>query len=109
MTERKFFPAASVWHLMPKLMEADRPVGWLTVEDLAVIAAKAFGDPDRVIGREVMLASDVQSIEWVPGHLARGDGPAAPAIPDASLAVRAVRGARRDDHMAMAGRERGRL
>lgn len=63
MTERKFFPAASVWHLMPKLMEADRPVGWLTVEDLAVIVAKAFGDPDRFIGREVMLASDVQSID----------------------------------------------
>jgi hypothetical protein len=38
-------------------------VGWLTVEDLAVIVAKAFGDPDRFIGREVMLASDVQSID----------------------------------------------
>jgi uncharacterized protein YbjT (DUF2867 family) len=48
MTERKFFPAASVWHLMPKLMGADRPVGWLTVEDLAVIVATAFGDPDRI-------------------------------------------------------------
>jgi uncharacterized protein YbjT (DUF2867 family) len=63
MTEPKFFPPASVWHLMPKLMGAARPVGWLTVEDLAVIAAKAFGDPDRFIGREVMLTSDVQSID----------------------------------------------
>jgi uncharacterized protein YbjT (DUF2867 family) len=27
MTESKFFPPASVWHLMPKLMGADRPVG----------------------------------------------------------------------------------
>jgi len=63
MTEPKFFPAASVWHLMPKLMGPDRPLGWLTVEDLAVIVAKAFGDPDRFIGREVMLASDVQTID----------------------------------------------
>src|SRR5919109_1209437 len=63
MTEPKFFPPASVWHLMPKLMGPDRPVGWLTVEDLAAIAAKAFSDPDRFIGREVMLASDVQSID----------------------------------------------
>jgi uncharacterized protein YbjT (DUF2867 family) len=63
MTERKFYPPASVWHLMPKLMGPDRPVGWLTVEDLAVIVAKAFGDPDRLIGREVILASDVQSID----------------------------------------------
>lgn len=48
---------------MPKLMGSARPVGWLTVEDLAVIAAKAFGDPDRFIGREVMLTSDAQSID----------------------------------------------
>jgi uncharacterized protein YbjT (DUF2867 family) len=58
MTEPKFFPPASVWHLMPKLMGPDRPLGWLTVKDLAAIAAKAFGDPDRFTGREVMLASD---------------------------------------------------
>ena len=63
MTERKFFPPASVWHLMPRLMGPDRPVGWLTVEDLAAIAAKAFGDPERFIGRDLPLASDVQSIE----------------------------------------------
>jgi hypothetical protein len=71
MTEPKFFPPASVWYLMPKLMGSARPVGWLTVEDLAVIAA--------------------------------------PTVPDAPLAVRAVRGYRRDDHVAMAGHERGRL
>jgi hypothetical protein len=60
MTEPKFFPPASVWHLMARIMGSARLVGWLTVEDLAVIAAKAFGDPDSFIGREVMLASDVQ-------------------------------------------------
>jgi uncharacterized protein YbjT (DUF2867 family) len=63
MTEPKFFPPASVWHLMPKLMGPARPVGWLAVEDLAVIVAKAFGDPDRFVGREVVLASDVRSID----------------------------------------------
>jgi hypothetical protein len=83
MTEPKFFPAASTWHLMPKLMGSARPVGWLTVGNLAVIVATAFGDPDRFIGREVMLASDVQLHRCVPGHLAPGDGSAAPAIPDA--------------------------
>jgi len=63
MTERKFFPPASVWHLMPKLMGPDRPVGWLTVEDLAAIAAKAFGEPAHFIGRDLPLTSDVQSID----------------------------------------------
>jgi uncharacterized protein YbjT (DUF2867 family) len=63
MTEPKFFPPASTWHLMPRLMGPTRPVGWLTVEDLAAIVAKAFRDPERFIGRELMLASDVKSIE----------------------------------------------
>ncbi len=63
MTERKFFPPASVWHLMPKLMGPGRPVGWLAVEDLAAITAKAFGDPARFIGADLPLTSDVQSID----------------------------------------------
>jgi uncharacterized protein YbjT (DUF2867 family) len=63
MTERKFFPPASVWQLMPKLMGSARPVGWLTVEDLAAITAKAFGDPARFIGADLPLTSDVQSID----------------------------------------------
>jgi hypothetical protein len=66
---------------MPKLMGSARPVGWLTVEDLAVIIAKAFGDPDRFVGREGRLASDVQSIDACRGHLARGDGPVARRFP----------------------------
>ena len=63
MTERKLYPAASVWHLMPKLMGQSRPVGWLSVEDLAVIAEKAFADRDAFVGRDIALVSDVQSIE----------------------------------------------
>ena len=63
MTERKFYPTASVWHVMPKLMGQSRPVGWLSVEDVAVIAEKAFADPNAFVGRDLALASDVQSIE----------------------------------------------
>ena len=62
MTEKKFYPPASVWHLMPKLMGEDRPMGWIAVDDLAVIAERAFRDPDTFAGRELTLASDVQSI-----------------------------------------------
>jgi uncharacterized protein YbjT (DUF2867 family) len=63
MTEPKFFPPASVWHVMPKLMGSARPMGWLAIEDLAAITAKAFAEPDRFIGRDVMLAGDVRSID----------------------------------------------
>jgi uncharacterized protein YbjT (DUF2867 family) len=109
MTDPKFFPPASVWHLMPKLMGSAQPVGWLTVEDLAVIVAKAFGDPDSLIGREVILASDVQSIDACRAIWREVTGRPPRAVPDAPLAVRAICWQRRDDHVAMAWRERGRL
>ncbi len=63
MTEKRFYPAASVWHVMPKLMGATRPVGWLSVDDLGVIAAKVFDDLDTYAGRDIPLTSDVQSID----------------------------------------------
>jgi uncharacterized protein YbjT (DUF2867 family) len=65
MTEPKFYPAASVWHIMPKLMGERRPVVWLAVDDLAAIAAKAIAEPGRFLGRDIPLASDVRSIAEV--------------------------------------------
>jgi uncharacterized protein YbjT (DUF2867 family) len=65
MTESKFYPAASVWHVMPKLMGERRPVVWLAVDDLAAIAAKAIAEPERFLGRDIPLASDVRSIAEV--------------------------------------------
>jgi uncharacterized protein YbjT (DUF2867 family) len=63
MTEKRFYPAASVWHVMPKIMGENRPVGWLTVEDLAVIAEKAFADPVTFVGADLSLAGDVLSVQ----------------------------------------------
>jgi uncharacterized protein YbjT (DUF2867 family) len=62
MTDRDFFPPVSTWSLMPRLMGADRPVGWVCVDDLGAIAARAFAEPGRFVDAEVDLASDVQSI-----------------------------------------------
>jgi len=62
MTEKKFFPAVGTWQLMPKLMGASRHLPWICVDDLGVIAAHAFASPERFVGKEVTLASDVQSL-----------------------------------------------
>jgi uncharacterized protein YbjT (DUF2867 family) len=62
MTDRGFFPAVSTWSLMPKLMGQDRPVGWICVDDLGAIAARAFAEPDRFIGADLSLVADVQPI-----------------------------------------------
>ena len=63
MSDKAFYPAVSTWHLMPKLMGATRPLGWISTDDLGIIAAKAFSAPERFIGQEINLASDVKSIE----------------------------------------------
>lgn len=61
MTDPKYYPQASTWHLMPKLMGASRKVGWLSAGDLGEIAAKAFADPDQYIGKRLSLVSDAKS------------------------------------------------
>src|SRR5688572_15125266 len=73
MTDKGFYPPVSTWSLMPKLMGQDRPVGWICVDDLGAIAARAFAEPDRFVGAELSLTSDVQSIAqcrqmWIDLH-----------------------------------------
>jgi uncharacterized protein YbjT (DUF2867 family) len=63
MTEKKFFPAVSTWHVMPKLMGSSRKVGWLCVDDIGFIVTKAFAGPDQFIGKELQLTSDARSID----------------------------------------------
>ena len=63
MTDKAFFPAVSTWHVMPALMGPSQKVVWLNTDDLGAIAANVFADPDRFVGQDLNLASDVQSID----------------------------------------------
>lgn len=63
MTHKKFFPGAAAWRVMPTVMGWARELPWLCVDDLGMIAAKAFADPQTFVGKELTLASDVQSLE----------------------------------------------
>jgi uncharacterized protein YbjT (DUF2867 family) len=62
MTDKALFPAVAAWHLMPKLVGADVPIGWICVDDVGAVAARVFGDPGRYIGADLRLAADIQSI-----------------------------------------------
>jgi uncharacterized protein YbjT (DUF2867 family) len=62
MTDRVYYPVVSTWHVMPRLMGAARPVGWLCADDLGAVAARAFAEPERFVGRDLRLAGDVRSI-----------------------------------------------
>jgi uncharacterized protein YbjT (DUF2867 family) len=63
MTHKKFFPAIGTWQVMPALMGQSRALPWLCTDDLGAIVAKVFADPQRFVGQELVLASDVQSLE----------------------------------------------
>lgn len=60
-----FYPMASTFHHMPRLMGADKKVTWLAIDDLGAITAKVFNDPQKYIGQDIKLASDLQSINEV--------------------------------------------
>jgi uncharacterized protein YbjT (DUF2867 family) len=62
MTDRTFYPPVAVWHVMPKLMGEDRPVPWLCLDDFGAAVARAFAEPDRFVGADLRLASDVRTI-----------------------------------------------
>lgn len=63
MTDKGFYPAFSTWHLMPKLAGSATKLPWLAVDDVGAVAAKAFAEPERFVGRTLVLAGDVQSLD----------------------------------------------
>ncbi len=63
MTDKAYYPQVAVWHVMPKLMGGGRVVPWLAVEDVGVIAAHVFAQPERYIGADIPLAGDLRSID----------------------------------------------
>lgn len=76
-----FYPMASTFHIMPKLMGADKKVPWLAVDDLGSIAAKVFGNPNRYIGQDLQLTSDLQTINEVRALYREVLGKKAPHFP----------------------------
>ncbi|MEV6237769.1 NmrA/HSCARG family protein [Lentzea sp. NPDC051838] len=63
MTDKDFYPPVSTWHLMPKLIGGDRPLLWLCSDDFGAVAARVFAEPDRFVGEDLALVSDVLSLD----------------------------------------------
>lgn len=62
MTDPSFYPAVGTWRIFPRLTGEDRPIPWLSIQDLGRIAAIVFARPDEFVGSERALASDVRTL-----------------------------------------------
>lgn len=61
LTDKQYFPPAS-WGMMPKLVGADRPVKWVSVEDIGACAAAVFSRGQELAGKAIPLVGDVKSM-----------------------------------------------
>jgi uncharacterized protein YbjT (DUF2867 family) len=62
MIDPTYYPQSSTWYIWPKLMGTERQIPWLSVQDLGAIAAKAFADPEKFVGKDLPLAADAESL-----------------------------------------------
>jgi uncharacterized protein YbjT (DUF2867 family) len=63
MTDPSFYPAVGTWRIWPRLSGEQQVGAWLAVEDLGEIAAIAFSRRDEFVGRDMRLASDLQTLQ----------------------------------------------
>jgi len=62
MTDKDLYPPVAAWHLMPRLVGAERPIPWLAAEDVGALAARAFADPASYVGTDLALAADIRTL-----------------------------------------------
>jgi uncharacterized protein YbjT (DUF2867 family) len=62
MTDKGYYPAVGTWRIWPRLTGDDVGIPWLAVEDVGVVAAQMFADPDTFVGRSITLVADVQTL-----------------------------------------------
>jgi uncharacterized protein YbjT (DUF2867 family) len=80
LTDKKYFPPAS-WGMMPKLVGADTPVKWVSVEDIGVAAAAVFARREEFLGAAIPLVGDTRSMTEARDIFARVNGKRPFALP----------------------------
>lgn len=62
LTDKAFFPPLAAWGVMPKIVGWETPLPWTAVADIGATIANVFENPDKWIGRDIALISDVASM-----------------------------------------------
>ncbi|WP_173921704.1 NmrA family NAD(P)-binding protein [Agromyces sp. Marseille-P2726] len=81
MVDPSFYPQSSTWYTMPRLAGVDSRIPWLSVRDLGAVAARAFAEPERFIGKDLRLAADVKSLAECRRVFREGRGKNPPRFP----------------------------
>jgi uncharacterized protein YbjT (DUF2867 family) len=61
MTDPSYYPNV-IWYIWPKITGDERKIPWISVQDVGVIAAKAFANPAELMGKDLVLSADAQSL-----------------------------------------------
>jgi len=80
LTEKQYVPPAT-WGMMPKLVGPDRPVKWISVDDIGAAAAAVFSRRDEFLGEAVPLVGDEKSMSQARDVFARITGRRPLALP----------------------------
>lgn len=62
MTDKKYYPSVGTWRIWPRISGENKGIAWLAVEDVGVVAASVFAQPDKYIGESLVLVADVKSL-----------------------------------------------
>jgi len=63
LSEKEFYPAMGAWGVYPQILGWDTPLPWAAVRDIGIAIANIFDAPQKWIGRDVNLCSDVKTLE----------------------------------------------
>jgi uncharacterized protein YbjT (DUF2867 family) len=62
MTDPSYYPNV-IWYIWPRVTGGDIKIPWISVQDVGVIAAKAFANPAEFMGKDFVLSADAQSLD----------------------------------------------
>jgi uncharacterized protein YbjT (DUF2867 family) len=62
MTDKGYYPAVGTWRIWPRISGEDKGIAWLAVEDVGVIVASVFAQPETYVGKSLVLVADVKSL-----------------------------------------------
>lgn len=64
LIEKRFFPPG-FWGMMYTIVGADKQVQWVAIDDIGIVAASVFDEPEKFVGRIIPVVGDRKSIEEV--------------------------------------------